>query len=92
MSIGELVKSPCMARNRTDRLPLPSDVEDALVAYLRQSRRAQALTTRSSTRPGSPFRFLNASSTATSWVWYCHNSAGSFPVRLVRSRWRPSRR
>src|SRR6476660_7042330 len=40
----------------------------------------------------SPLRFLNASSTLTSWRYKPHSRAGSSSVRLVRKRYRPSRR
>src|ERR1700719_5208887 len=40
----------------------------------------------------SPLRFLNASSTLTSWRYKPHSRAGSSSVRLVRKRYRRSRR
>src|ERR1700680_1997008 len=43
-------------------------------------------------RGGRLLRFLNASSTLTSWRYKPHSRAGSSSVRLVRKRYRPSRR
>ena len=43
-------------------------------------------------REGRLLRFLNASSTLTSWRYKPHSRAGSSSVRLVRKRYRPSRR
>jgi hypothetical protein len=43
-------------------------------------------------RGGRLLRFRNASSTLTSWRYKRHSRAGSSSVRLVRSRYRPSRR
>src|ERR1700731_3047462 len=43
-------------------------------------------------RRGRLLRFLNACSTLTSWRYKPHSRAGSSSVRLVRKRYRPSRR
>ena len=43
-------------------------------------------------RRGRLLRLRNASSTLTSWRYRAHSRAGSSSLRLVRSRYRPSRR